>query len=85
MLGLGSLAWGTLRDRLAQPAGAAGHLGLVTTLGTTACNPRYYYLNHGPPENVPTPPGSYTVYVAEQYSNGLTAIAQSTVMTLTVK
>ncbi len=85
MLGLGSLAWGTRRRRWLNRLMLLAMLGLVTTLGTTACNPRYYYLNHGPPENVPTPPGSYTVYVAAQYSNGLTAITQSTVMTLTVK
>ncbi len=28
-------------------------VGLVTTLGTTACNPLYYYYNHGPPANRP--------------------------------
>jgi hypothetical protein len=54
-------------------------------LGTTACNPRYYYLNHGPIPNPPTPSGSYTVNVTAQSTNGITAITHSTTLALTVK
>jgi hypothetical protein len=59
-------------------------VALVTMLGTTACNPRYYYFNHGPPTNLPTPAGTYTVTVTGQSSNGITAITQSTTFALTV-
>ena len=54
-------------------------------LGTTACNPRYYYFNHGPPNNLATPSGTYTVTVTGQSSNGITAITQNTTMVLTVQ
>jgi len=54
-------------------------------LGTTACNSRYDYYNHGPPANPATPAGTYTVYVTAQSSNGVTAITNSTTMALTVK
>lgn len=60
-------------------------VGLVTVLGTTACNPRYYYLNHGPPTNPATPAGTYTVIVDAQTSNGVTATTQFTTFALTVK
>ena len=60
-------------------------VGLVTTLGTTACNPHYYYYNHGPPNNLPTPSGTYTVTVTGQTSNGISAITQNTTFVLTVQ
>jgi hypothetical protein len=60
-------------------------IGLVTMLGTTACNPRYYYFNHGPPTNVPTPSGTYTVTVTAQSSNGVSAITIPTTIVLTVQ
>jgi len=60
-------------------------LGLITLLGTTACNPRYGYENHGPLPNPPTPAGSYTVKIAAQSSNGVTAVTNSASFTLTVK
>jgi hypothetical protein len=60
-------------------------VGFVTLLGTTACNPRYYYENHGPVPNPPTPAGSYTVKVAAQTSNGVTATTYFTSFELTVK
>jgi len=60
-------------------------LGLVTTLGTTACNPLYDYYHHGPSVNNPTPPGTYTVTVTGQSSNGVSAITNSTTITVTVK
>jgi hypothetical protein len=60
-------------------------VSLVTLLGTTACNPRYNYLNHGPVQNPATPAGTYTVTIAAQSNNGVTAITQTTTMALTVK
>lgn len=60
-------------------------VALVSTLGMTACNPRYDYFNHGPPPNLPTPSGTYTVTVTAQSSNGITAITEFTTMSLTVK
>jgi hypothetical protein len=59
-------------------------LGLITTLGTTACSPLYRYYNHGPPTNIPTPSGTYTVTVTGQSSNGVSAITNSTTISVTV-
>lgn len=95
-LGLGGLAWGTRRRRRGtRGRGALSRwlnrtsllllVGLVTVLGTTACNPRYYYLNHGPVTNPATPAGSYTITVTGQYSNGVTAITHNTSFVLVVK
>lgn len=61
-----------------------GLLALITCLGTTACNPLYNYQNHGPPYNLPTPAGTYTLIVAAQSSNGVTATTHTTKMVLTV-
>ena len=58
---------------------------MVTLLSTTACNPRYDYLNHGPVQNPATPSGTYTVTVTGQSQNGITAITQNTTMALTVQ
>lgn len=60
-------------------------LAVVTTLGTTGCNPRYNYYHHGPTPNLPTPAGTYTVTVTGQSSNGISAIMQSTTLSLTVQ
>jgi hypothetical protein len=60
-------------------------VGLVTMLGTTACNPRYSYEHHGPPVNPATPAGTYTVSVIGQSSNGVTATTHSTTIALTVQ
>ena len=59
-------------------------IGLVTVLGATACAPRYNYYNHGPPYNLPTPSGTYTLQVTAQSSNGITATTHSTSFALTV-
>jgi hypothetical protein len=84
-LGLGGLAWGVRRRPWLNRLSLMALLGLVTMLGTTACNSRYDYYNHGPPANPATPAGTYTVYVTAQSSNGVTAITNSTTMALTVK
>jgi hypothetical protein len=85
VLGLGGLAWGARRRAWLSRLSLLALVGLVTMLGTTACNPRYYYFNHGPPNNLPTPAGTYTVTVTGQSSDGVTAITQSTTMVLTVQ
>jgi hypothetical protein len=83
-LGLGGLAFGARRRAWLNRLLLVALVGLVTLLGTTACNPRYYYLNHGPPANPATPAGTYNVLVTAQSSNGVTAINQSTTFVLVV-
>jgi hypothetical protein len=84
-LGLGGLAWGIRRRPWLSRLSLLALVALVTALGTTACNPRYYYLNHGPPVNPATPAGTYTINVTAQSSNGVDAITNSTTMALTVQ
>ncbi len=84
-LGLGGLAWGARRRRWLKRISLTALVGLVTLLGTTACNPLWYYQHQGPLPNPPTPAGTYTVTVTAQSSNGVTAITQSTAFALTVK
>jgi hypothetical protein len=84
-LSLGGLAWGIRRRAWLSRLSLLALVALVTSLGTTACNPRYYYLNHGPPVNPATPAGAYTINVTAQSSNGVTAITNSTTMSLTVQ
>jgi hypothetical protein len=80
---LGGFAFGTRRRFLGRFVLLA-LLGFVAVLGTTACNPLYRYYNHGPPNNLPTPAGTYTVTVAAQSSNGVTATTHKTTFALTV-
>jgi hypothetical protein len=82
--GLGGLAWGARRRRWFSRLSLMAVIGLVTLLGTTACNPRYGYEHHSPVPNPPTPAGSYTVTVTAQSTNGVTAITQETSFVLTV-
>ena len=84
-LGLGGLAF-SLRNRpwLSRFCLLA-LVGFVSVLGTTACNPLYYYQNHGPPPNLPTPNGTYTVSINAQSSNGISANTHSTTIVLTVQ
>ncbi|MGB7264668.1 MAG: Ig-like domain-containing protein [Terracidiphilus sp.] len=85
MLGLGGLAWGARKRRWLSRLALLALVGLVTTLGTTACNPLYYYYNHGPTVTPPTPSGTFNLTVTGQSTNGVTAITNSTTMVLTVK
>jgi hypothetical protein len=85
VLALGGLAWGSRRRRWLNRLSLVALVGLVTALGTTACNPRYNYEHHGPPTNPATPAGTYTVTVTAQSSNGVTAITHSSTIALTVK
>jgi hypothetical protein len=79
------LAFGARRKRWLSRLSVLGLLGLVAVLGTTGCNPLYNFRHHGPSPNLPTPPGTYTLLVTAQSSNGITAITHSTTMTLTVQ
>lgn len=85
MLGLGGLAWGARRCRWLHRLSLVALVCLVATLGTTGCNPRYYYYNHGPGDPPATPSGTYTVAVAGQSSNGVTAITNTTTFQLTIQ
>ena len=82
MLGLGGLAWGARRRRWLQRLSLLALVGLVTTLGTTGCNPRYYYSTTVPPQPPATPSGTYPITVAGQSSNGVTAITNTTTFQL---
>jgi hypothetical protein len=84
ILGLGGLAWGARRRSWLSRLALLALIGLVTTLGTTACSPLYYYYNHGPDRTPATPSGTYNVIVTAQSSNGVSAITNSTTMVLTV-
>ena len=85
VLGLGGLAWGTRRRAWLSRLSLLALVGFITMLGTTACNPNYYYYNHGP-GNVPaTPSGTYTIKVTGQTSNGITAQTISTPLVLIVQ
>jgi hypothetical protein len=85
VLGLGGLAFSTRRRRWLSRLSLVALVGLVTVLGATACAPRYNYFHHGPPFNLPTPAGSYTLSVTAQSSNGITATTHTTNFALTVK
>lgn len=85
MLGLGGLAWGARRRRWLQRLSLVLLVGVVTTLGTTGCNPLYYYYNHGPTNTHATPTGTFNVIIAGQSSNGVTAITNTTTLVLTVQ
>jgi hypothetical protein len=61
-----------------------GMLALAATLSMTACAQRYYYLNHGPPDNTGTPIGSYALTVDAQSSNGSLTITPPTEPQLTL-
>lgn len=85
LLGLGGMAFAARRNRVLQRLSLVMLLGIVTMLGTTGCNPRYSYYNHGPSPNGATPSGTYTVKVTGQYNNGLSATSASTTVTMVVK
>jgi len=84
-LALGGIAFGARRRRWLQRMALVALIGLVTTLGTTACSPLYQYYNHGPPITPATPSGTYTVTITAESANGVTALDSSTTMVLTIK
>jgi len=83
-LGLAGLAF-SARKRWLSRLALLTLVGFVSILGATACAPRYNYYNHGPPFNLPTPAGSYTLQITAQSSNGVTATTHTTPFALTVK
>jgi hypothetical protein len=84
-LGLGGLAWSVRRRPWLQRLSLLALVALVTMFGTSACNARYNYFNHGPPINPATPAGTYTVDVTAQSSNGVTATTHYTTLAFTVQ
>lgn len=84
-LGFAGLAWCGRRRRWLSRVSLVALVGIFTMLGTTGCNPRYDYLNRGPVTNPATPAGTYTVTIAAQYNNGVTATTETTTMALTVQ
>ena len=84
-LGFAGLAWCGRRRRWLSRVSLIALVGIITMLGTTGCNPRYSYNNRGPVTNPATPAGTYTVTIAAQYNNGVTATTETTTMALTVK
>jgi len=84
-LGLAGLAFSARRKRWLGRLALVALIGFVSVLGASACAPRYNYYNHGPPYNLPTPAGSYTLQITAQSSNGIAASTHSTQFALTVK
>jgi Big-like domain-containing protein len=84
-LGLGGLAWGARRRAWLSRLALLALLGVITTLGTTSCKELYKFYENGPSHPPATPTGTFTVTVTGQSSNGVTAIANSTTMVLTVQ
>jgi hypothetical protein len=84
-LGLAGLAFSARRRRWLSRLALIALIGFVSILGATACAPRYNYYNHGPPYNLPTPTGSYTLQITAQSSNGIAATTHTTQFALTVK
>ncbi len=85
VLGLGGLAFSLRRHAWLSRLALIALLGVVTVLGASGCAPRYNYYRHGPDQNLPTPPGSYTLKITAQTSNGITATTQSIPFALTVQ
>lgn len=82
--GFAGLGWLGRKRKLFRRAALVAMVGVVTVLGTAACNPRYNYLHHPPTYNGGTPAGDYTLTVWAQTSNGVTAAEQFTTMPLTI-
>lgn len=81
---LAGLAFGVRRRRFMSRLVLLALVGFVTVLGAAACSPLYNYRNHGPPHNLPTPAGTYTVTISAQSSNGVTATTHTTSLALQV-
>ena len=82
-MGLAGLAFGARKRGWARLMLIA-LVGLVTSLGMSACSPLYTFFNHGPNVNLPTPAGTYQMLVTAQSSNGVSATTHSTQFVLTV-
>lgn len=84
ILGLGGVAFGARKRRWLRRMALVAIVGLVTTLGMTACKPLYHYYQNGPVHPYATPSGTYTVTVTGQTTNGITATTNSTTFVMTV-
>jgi hypothetical protein len=82
---LALLGLGLRRRNLLGRLALLGFAALVTLTGTTGCNSRYNYFNHGPPPVPPTPAGTYTLTISAQSNNGIVAINHTTTLVLTVQ
>ena len=83
-LGLTGLAFASRRRCWLNRITLLALVGVATLLGTTACAPLYYYREHGPTPNLPTPTGTFNVTIAAQSSNGVTATTHYATIALTV-
>jgi Bacterial Ig-like domain (group 3) len=81
VLGLGFL---TRKRKLLQRTALLLLVGIVGVIGTSGCSARYKYLHHGPTTEG-TSPGTYTMTITAQTSNGVTAFSQSQTLTLIVQ
>jgi len=84
-LSIGGLAFSLRRRLWLRRLSLLTLVALVGLLGATACNARYDYYHHGPPINPATPPGTYTVDVTAQSSNGVSATTHTTTLAFTVQ
>jgi hypothetical protein len=80
VLGLGLLG---RKRKLVGGATLLIMIGAISLIGATACSARYRYLNHGPTFGG-TAPGTYTIQVIAQTSNGVTASEHVQTVALTV-
>jgi hypothetical protein len=85
VLGLAGAVCGSRRRRWLSRVSLIALAAVVIMLGASGCNPRYDYLHHGPLPSPATPTGTYTVTIAAQSSNGVTATTHTTTMALTVQ
>ncbi len=83
--GMAALGWLGRRRKLWTRTALLAIVATIAVLGTSACNPRYKYLNHPPTYNGGTATGDYTLTVWAQTSNGVTASEVFTTMPLTIK
>lgn len=83
--GIAGMGWLGRKRKLFSRIAMLAMVAAIAVLGTTACNPRYRYLNHPPTYNGGTPTGDYTLTIWAQTSDGVTAAEQFTTMPLTIK
>lgn len=85
LLGLGGLGWGARRRRWLHRLALVLLVGLVTLLGTTGCNPLYYYHNYPVTNPHQTSLGTFNIAITGQSTDGVVAVTNSTTMVLTVQ
>lgn len=64
---------------------AVGFLLTGASLGLTGCNPRFYYLNHGPPVAGGTPIGTFPITLAVDGDQGASVIEHDITISLVVQ